>query len=76
MVAAGVTVTAVPLVAEILPGVMTPAPLAKTPVSVVLAPPLMVVEPATKLAMVGMGSTVTVAVAVAAAPLEGVTVRV
>ena len=42
----------------------------------VLAPALMVVEAATKLVIVGTGSTVTVVVDVAAAPLDGVTVRV
>jgi hypothetical protein len=70
VVAVGLTVTAVPLVAAIFPGVMTPVPLAKTPVSVVLPPKLMVGELATKLAMVGAGYTVTVAVAVTGGPLH------
>ena len=37
-VADGVTLTAVPLVALILPGVMTPVPPENTPVRLVLAP--------------------------------------
>jgi hypothetical protein len=48
-------------------------PLANTPVRVVLWPKLMVGEAATKLAMVGAASTVTVAVAVTAEPVDGVT---
>jgi hypothetical protein len=53
VVAAGLTVTAVPLFAGILPGVMTPVPLAKTPVSVVFAPTVIVARLALKLLMVG-----------------------
>ena len=77
VVVVGLTVTAVPLVAEILPGVMTPVPLANTPVSVALWPAVMVAGLATKLVMVGgAGFTVMLTVAVTAAPLDGVTVRV
>lgn len=74
----GLTVTAVPLVAvtELGVPVMTPVPLAKTAVSVVLMPRLMVGEAAAKLAMVGAGNTVMAAVAVTAVPVDGVTVRV
>jgi hypothetical protein len=53
MVAIGLTLTAAPLVAGILPGVITPVPLAKTPVSVVLAPTVIVAGLALKLLMVG-----------------------
>ena len=72
----GLTVTAVPLVAAIFPGVITPVPLANTPVSVALCPAVIVVGLATKLVIVGSGFTVTVTVAVTAAPLDGVTVSV
>jgi hypothetical protein len=79
VVAVGLTVTAVPLVAARLPGVITPVPFAKTPVKVALVPAVMVVGLVTKLVIVGggvAGLTVTVAVAVMAVPLAGVTVRV
>ena len=76
MVVVGLTVTAVPVVAAILPGVITPVPLANTPVSVALWPAVMVAGLATKLVIVGSGFTVIVTLAVTAAPLDGVTVRV
>jgi hypothetical protein len=77
VVAIGLTLTAAPLVAGILPGVITPVPLAKTPVSVVLAAAVIVAGLAVKLLMVGGGGfTVTVAARVMAAPLAGVTVSV
>jgi hypothetical protein len=76
VVALGLTLTAVPLVAAILPGVITPVPLAKIPVSVALWPAVMVAGLATKLVIVGSGFTVIVTLAVTAAPLNGVTVRV
>ena len=76
MVAVGLTVTPTPLVAVRLPGVMTPVPFAKTPVRVALDPVVMDLGIAMKLVIVGAGFTVIVAVAVAAAPLVGVTVRV
>jgi hypothetical protein len=73
----GLTVTAVPLVAAILPGVMTPVPPEKTPVSVALWPAVIVVGLATKLVMTGpAGLTVIVVVDVTAVPLVGVTVSV
>jgi hypothetical protein len=55
VVLAGVTVTAVPLVTEILPGVMTPEPLPNTAVRAVLVPASMVVAPTVKLVMYGCG---------------------
>jgi hypothetical protein len=55
---------------------MTPVPFAKTPVRVALDPVAIVAGIAPKLVIVGAGFTVTVAVAVAAVPLVGVTVRV
>ena len=76
MVAVGLTLTAVPLVAGILPGVITPVPPAKTPVRLVLAPAVIVAGLAAKLVIVGAGTTVTVTVCVTAAPLDGVTVSV
>jgi len=75
VVEAGVTVAAVPLVTGILPGAITPAPLAKTGVKVVLAPSGIAAGLAVKLAMVG-GKTVTVTDCVIAVPLAGVTERV
>jgi len=77
VVDAGLTLTATPLVAVTLPGVITPVPPAKTPVSMVLLPWVMVEELATKLAMVGGGMiTVTVTVEVTELPAPLVTVRV
>ncbi len=76
VVAVGLTVTATPLVAGRLPGVMTPVPLAKTPVRAALDPFGMEVGLAVKLVIVGAGFTVMVAIAVTAVPLVGVTVKV
>jgi len=59
VVAVGLTVTEDPLVAGKLPGVMSPAPLAKTPDKVTIAPGVIVPGLAVKLVMVG-GKTVTV----------------
>jgi hypothetical protein len=76
VVAAGLTLTAVPLVTAISPGSIMPVPLAKTAVRLELPPARIAVGLAVKLVIVGAGFTVIVAVAVTAAPLEGVTVRV
>jgi len=51
----GLTLTPTPLVAEILPGVMTPVPFAKTPVRVALVPFVMEVGFAAKLLIEGGG---------------------
>ena len=60
-----------------LPGVITPAPLAKIPVRLVEPPTVMPAGLAVKLVMVGAaGVTVTKTVLVIAVPLGGVTVRV
>jgi hypothetical protein len=75
----GLTVTPIPLVAERLPGLITPVPFAKTPVSVAELPAAIVVGFAIKLVIVGggpAGFTVIVAVAVIALPVVGVTVKV
>jgi len=74
VVAVGFTVTATPLVAERLPGVITPVPFEKTPVKDALVPSVMVLELAVKLEM--EGATVTVTMAVAGVPALLVTVRV
>jgi len=76
VVAAGLTLTGVPLVAGRLPGVITPEPLAKTAVRLELPPAVMVTGVAAKLVIVGAGTTVTVAVRLTVAPLEPVTVMV
>ena len=76
VVVAGLTLTAVPLVAGRLPGVITPVPFAKTPVRLVLAPAVIVAGLAVKLVIVGAGITVIVAVCVTNAPARFVTVRV
>jgi hypothetical protein len=76
VVAVGITLTGTPLVTGILPGVITPVPFANTPVKLALPPGPTVVGLATKLEIVGIGSTVTVSGAVIAAPTGGVTVRV
>jgi hypothetical protein len=76
VVVAGLTLTAVPLVAARLPGVITPVPPANTAVRLELPPAVIVAGAATKLVIVGAAFTVTVAVSVTADPLEGVTVRV
>jgi hypothetical protein len=52
----GVTLTAVPLVAEMFPGVITPVPLVKTPVRPADAPAVTAVGLAVKLVMVGCGT--------------------
>ena len=62
MVMVGLTLTAVPLVTAILPGVMTPVPPANTAVRLELPPAPIVGGVATKLVMVGAGFTVTVTV--------------
>jgi hypothetical protein len=62
VVAAGLTLTAVPLVAARLPGVITPVPPTKTPVRLVLPPTEIVAGTAVKLVIAGIGFTVTVAV--------------
>src|SRR5580692_1855883 len=76
VVVVGLTVTATPLIAAILPGVITPVPLAKTPVRVALCPVVMVVGRAVRLALMCAGFTVTMAVAVMVVPMEEVTVSV
>ena len=74
---AGVTLTAVPLVTGRFPGVMTPVPLAKTPVKLAVAPAAIDTGFATKLAIVGAAAfTVTVTVCEALTPAELVTVSV
>lgn len=60
MVVAGLTVTATPLVAGRLPGVMTPVPFAKTPVSAAVDPSVMEVRFAVKLVIEGGGGGVCV----------------
>ena len=57
VVVVGLTVTAVPVVAGRLPGVMTPVPPAKTPVRVVLDPSVMVAAEVVKLVIVATGVT-------------------
>ena len=59
-----------------MPGVITPVPLAKTAVMLELVPAAIVAGFATKLVIVGAGTTVTVTVWVIAVPVGGVTVRV
>lgn len=55
VVVVGFTVTATPLVAARLPGVMTPVPFWNTPVSVALVPSVMEVGFAVKLVMLAGG---------------------
>lgn len=55
VVAVGLTFTGSPLVAGRLPGLITPVPFAKTPVSAVLVPVVMFAEFAVKLLMEGGG---------------------
>jgi hypothetical protein len=76
VVAVGLTLTPTPLVAVRLPGVITPVPFANTAVRVALDPVVMVPEFAVKLVIAGAAFTVTVAGAVTAVPLVGVTVSV
>lgn len=60
VVVVGLTLTAVPLVTGILPGVMTPVPLLNTPVRLELDPVAIVEGVATKLVIVGEDAAVTV----------------
>ena len=77
VVLAGLTVTAVPLVAERSPGVITPVPPEKTPVRLEDCPAVMVAGLAVKLVIAAAtGFTVTVTVWVIAVPVVGVTVSV
>lgn len=65
----GLTVTGVPLVTVIFPGVITPVPPVKSAVRLELLPAAIVVGSAVKLEIVGTGSTVTVVCCVASVPL-------
>ena len=76
VVAVGVTVNAVPLVAAMLPGVITAVPPENTPVRVALDPVVIVAGEAAKLVIDGAGTAVMVAVCVADVPAALVTVRV
>lgn len=76
VVAVGEMVIGAPLVADPTPLSILPVPRVNTAVSVVEAPEVMVVDPATKLVIVGAGTTVTVAVAVVVSPAVLLTVRV
>lgn len=57
VVVVGLTVTGVPVVAAMLPGVIRPLPPVKTPVMVVLVPSVMAAEAAVKLVMLATGIT-------------------
>ena len=72
----GLTETGVPLVTEMLPGVITPVPPAKVAVRLELPPTVMIAGLAVKLVIEGGGLTVTVAVCVTAVPAAFVTVSV
>jgi hypothetical protein len=73
----GVTLTAVPLVARRLPGVITPVPLAKIPVREAVPPAVIDVGLAMKLVIAGAaGFTVITAVWVTVTPAALVTVSV
>lgn len=76
VVEVGLTLTAVPLVTETFPGVMTPVPPENTAVRLELDPASMVAGAAAKLSMAGAASTVTEVVAVTSLPEDGVTVSV
>lgn len=76
VVDAGLTLTAVPLVTAIFPGVIIPVPLTNTAVRLELPPAVIVPGLAPKLEIVGAGFTVIVVICVIAAPLVGVTVSV
>jgi hypothetical protein len=76
VVVVGLTVTGTPLVAERLPGVMTPVPFENTPVRIVLWPAVMELGLATKLVIFGAGSTVTMRACAMGLPVVGVTVTV
>ena len=73
----GVTLTAVPLAAGRLPGVITPVPLANPPVRLAVPPAAIDAGLAAKLAIVGaVALTVTVAVCAVVPPEAFVTVRI
>jgi hypothetical protein len=73
----GVTLTGVPLVSARSPGVMTPVPLAKTPVREAVPPAVIDVGLAMKLVMAGAaGFTVITAAWVTVTPAALVTVSV
>jgi hypothetical protein len=78
VVVVGLTFNGTPLVTVVLPGVITPTPLANTAVRFApTLPPAVIVDGLdAKLVIVGARTTVTVAVCVIAVPAEGVTVRV
>ena len=77
MVAAGLTLTGVPLVTARLPGVITPVPFTKTAVRLEFAPAAIVAGFAVKLVINGVpGFTMTSTVCLTAVPTELVTVRV
>jgi hypothetical protein len=72
----GLTGTGVPLVAEMLPGVMIPDPPVNAPVRLELPPAVIEVGLAEKLVITGAGTTVTVVVVEAVALPAPVTVSV
>jgi hypothetical protein len=79
VVAVGETLTVVPLVTVMLPGVITPVPLKNTPVRLADPPALTVAGLAAKLDIdgaAGTGVTFTLADAVVVVPVELVTVKV
>jgi hypothetical protein len=79
VVEVGLTLIALALVTEMIPGVITPEPPVKTAVRLLLAPEAIEVGVAVKLVIVGeftTGVTVTVTDRVIADPLVGVTVSV
>jgi hypothetical protein len=65
-----------PLLTAIFPGFTTPLPFAKTAVSDVDVPEVIVAGLAVKLVITGAGTTVTLVAALAVVPTEFVTVRV
>jgi hypothetical protein len=77
VVAAGLTLTAVPLVTGRLPGVITPVPLTKSANRLELEPAPICAGVATKLVIAGaVALYVTVVIMVTAVPMGFVTVRV
>jgi len=72
----GETVTGVPLVTAILPGVITPVPLEKVAVRLAELPVVMAATLEAKLLIIGAGMTVTVTVLLVVTPSRLVTVRV
>jgi len=76
VVAVGLTLTAVPLVTAILPGVITPVPPVKVASRLELLPDVIVDGVALKTLITGAELTVTVTVWVTAVPVVGVTVSV